>query len=174
MILMKRSFHAFPHVFIGFNNTSVFFQCSSTVRQVSLYLSRWSLQGIAAGIGISNFLRAFFNIRLNCSSSRLIKKIPRNLLAFSSFRLSIAHVCFSFRFDASDICFHISGHNVSGLEVVCFLVSLSPDHAYPSGGFSLNTVHLVKPVHASDNSRSSSTFHWHRYVFPTIHPGLYE
>ena len=31
-------------------------------------------------------------------------------------------------------------------------------HVYPSGGFSLDTVNLVKPVHASDNSRSPSTF----------------
>ena len=38
-------------------------------------------------------------------------------------------LCF---FAASDICFHISGHTLSGLEGVCFLVSLSPDHAYPS------------------------------------------
>ena len=33
------------------------------------------------------------------------------------------------------MCFHVSGHNLSGLEVVCFLVSLSPDHVFPSGGF---------------------------------------
>ena len=71
---------------------------------------------------------------------------------------SIAHFCFAFRFDASDICFHISGHTLSGRGVVCFLVSLSPDHVYPSGGLSFNNMNLVKPVHASDNSFSSSTF----------------
>ena len=32
---------------------------------------------------------------------------------------------------------HISGHTCSGLEVVRFLVSLIPDHVYPSGGLSL-------------------------------------
>ena len=35
---------------------------------------------------------------------------------------------------------------VFGLKVVCFLVSLSPDHVYPSGAFSLY-VNLVKPRH---------------------------
>ena len=132
---------------------------SSTVRQVSLYFSRSSLQGIAAGIGISNFLRAFSIIRLNSSSSGSIKKRPRNLLALSSFGFSIVHFCFAFRFTASDFCFHISNNTLSGLEVAYFLVSLSRDHVYPSGGFSFNTMNLVKPVHASDNSRSSSTFH---------------
>ena len=51
-----------------------------------------------------------------------------------------------------------SVHTLSGLEVVCFLVSLHPDHVYPSGGLSLIVVNLVKPVHASDNSLSPSTF----------------
>ena len=46
-------------------SSSVFVLCSSTVRQVSLYISRWSLQDIAAGIGTSNFLRAFFTVPLN-------------------------------------------------------------------------------------------------------------
>ena len=98
------------------------------------------LQSIAAGIGISNFLGAFFIKRLNSSPSG-----SKNL-ALSSFGFSISHFCFSLRFD------------VSGLEVVCFLVSLPPDNENPSCGFSIDTVNLVKPVHASDSSRSSSTF----------------
>ena len=44
------------------------------------------------------------------------------------------------------MCFNISGHNYSGLEVVCFLVSLSPDHVHPSGGFSFNIVNLENPL----------------------------
>ena len=79
-------------------------------------------------------------------------------MVFSSFGFSIAHFRFSLRFDASDICFRISGHKVSGLDVVHFLVSLSPDQVYPSGGFSLYKVNLARPVHASDNSRSPATF----------------
>ena len=62
----------------------------------------------------------------DASSSGTVKKIPRNLLALSSFGFSMAHFCFSLRFAASDICFHISGHTLSGLEVVCFLVNLPP------------------------------------------------
>ena len=42
-------------------------------------------------------------------------------------------------------------------EKLFFLVSLTPDHVFPSGGFSLNTMNLVKPVHASDNSLSPTT-----------------
>ena len=34
------------------------------------------------------------------------------------------------------------------MEVVCFLVSLLPDHENPSSGFSFNAMSLVKPVHA--------------------------
>ena len=47
-----------------------------------------------------------------------------------------AHHCFTLFFAASDMCFHISGRTLSGREVVCFLVILSPDHVYPSGGWS--------------------------------------
>ena len=98
-----------------------------------------------------------------------INEINTNLLALSSFGLSIAHFCFSLRFGASDICFHISGHNVSGLDVVRFLVSLRPDHVYPSGGFSLNMVNLVKPIHISNNSRFPSTFLQSSTFSPTSH-----
>ena len=87
-----------------------------------------------------------------------MKKIPRNLLALSSFGFSMVHFLLFLRFDASDLCFHISGHTVSGLEVVCFLVSLLKDHVYPSGGPSFNKMNLVKLVHASDTSFSPSTF----------------
>ena len=67
-----------------------------------------------------------------------------------SFGFSTAHFRFALLFAASDICFHISGHNLSGLQVVCFLVSLSLEHVYPFGGFSLNVASLVKPIHVSD------------------------
>ena len=83
--------------------------------------------------------------------------LPRNFLALSSFGFAKAHFCFSLRFDASDISFQISGHNVSGLDVVCFLVSLPSDHENPSGGFSFYIVNLVNLVHVFDNSRSPST-----------------
>ena len=95
---------------------------------------------------------------LNSSSFGSMKKIPHNFLALSSFGFSIAHFCFALLFAASDICFHISGHTLSGLEVVCFLVNLPADHVNPSGGLSFYKMNLVQPVHASDNSLSPSTF----------------
>ena len=78
------------------------------------------LQGIAAGIGTSNFLRGAFIVSLNSTSFGSIKNIPLNYLALSNFGFSIVRLFF---FDASDTCFHISGHTVSVREVVCFLVS---------------------------------------------------
>ena len=94
------------------------------------------LQGIAAGIGTSNFLRAAFIVSLNSSSVGSMKNIPLNCLVLSSFGFSIAHLCFTFFFTASEIHFHVSGHTSSGREVFCFLVSLLPDHVYPSSGLS--------------------------------------
>ena len=129
-----------------------------TLRWVSPLLFIGILQGIAAGIGTSNSLRAAFIVSLNSSSFGSMKNIPLNCLALSSFGFSTAHLCFAFYFAPSDICFHISGHTVSGREVVCFLVSLLPDHVYPSSGLSFKKTNLVKPVHASDNSFSPSTF----------------
>ena len=132
------------------------------------------LQGMAAGIGISNFLRAFLMVCLNYSSFGSMTKIPRNLLALSSFGFSIAQFCFALLFAASDICFHISGHTLSGLEVDCFLASLLLDRAYPSGGLSFNKMNLVKPVHASDNSLSPSTFQFFINISPTLHQVMNE
>ena len=105
----------------------------------------------------------FYMMSLNSSSSSSMKKIPRNFLALSSIGFSTAHFCFALRFDASDICSHISCQTLSGLEVVCFRVSLPPlpDKVHPSSG-----LNLVKPVH---QPRSRNL----QYVFPTIHPMTY-
>ena len=54
------------------------------------------LQGIAAGIGTSNFLRAFFRYVWIPYPFGSMKKIPRNLLALSSFGFSISHCCVAF------------------------------------------------------------------------------
>ena len=40
--------------------------------------------------------------------------------------------------------------NDLALDVSCFLVNFTPDHLYPSGGFSSNKVNCVKPVQGSD------------------------
>ena len=105
---------------------------------------------------------------LNSSSSGSTKKIPRDLLALSSFGFSMAHFCFSLRFDASDTCLQISGLTLSGLEMICYLVRITTDHVYPSGGFSFNTMNLVNPVHASDNSLLPSTFQLSSICFSDI------
>ena len=68
MILVRRSTRFLMDSSVS-TMQAYFVLCSSTVRQVFLYLSRWCLQGIAAGIGIFNFLRAFFMISLKSSSS---------------------------------------------------------------------------------------------------------
>ena len=151
----------------------IFFLRFQILRWVSPLLFICILQGIAAGIGTSNFLRAAFIVSLNSSSFGSMKNVPLNCLALSSFGFSIAHLCFAFFFCKLDICFHMSGHALSGLEIVCVLVSLHPDQVYPSGCLSFNKINLVKLVHASDNSffhpRSSN----HQYVFPTIRPVMY-
>ena len=90
------------------------------LRQVSPRQFTGVLQGIAAGIGTSTFLRAGFIVSLNSSSFVSMKNIPLNCLALSSFGFSTAHVCFALLFAASDKCFHISGQTLSDLEVVCF------------------------------------------------------
>ena len=118
------------------------------LRWVSPLLFIGNLQLIAAGIGTSNFPRAAFIGSLSSSSFDSMKNIPLICLALSSFGFSMAHLWFDLFFAASDINFHISGHTLSALEVVCFLVSLLPDHVYPSGGLSNNKMNLVEPVHA--------------------------
>ena len=103
-----------------------------------------------------------------------IKNIPLNCLALSSFGFSIAHLCFAFFYAASDMCFYISGNTLSGFEVVCFLASLLPEHVYPSRGLSFNKMNLLKPVHASDNFLSPSTFQKSSIFSPSLHQVMYE
>ena len=95
---------------------------------------------------------------LKFSSSGSMKKIPRNCLALSSFGFSMAHFVSPFVLMHQTHASTCVARHCLGLEVVCFLVSLHPDHVYPSGGLSFNKMNLVKPVHASDNSLSPSMF----------------
>ena len=132
VIPLRYSFQSYSHRFVGIDDKVCLVLCFPILRQVSPRQFSGALQGIAAGIGISNFLLAFFMVCLNSSSFGSMKKIPRICLALSSFGFSTANLCFAFFFAASDKC------PLSGLEVVCFLVSLSPDHVYPSGGLSVN------------------------------------
>ena len=141
------------------------------LRWVSPLLFIGILQGIAAGIGTDNFLRAAFIVSLNSLSFGSMKNIPLNCLAFSSFGISIAHLCFALFFAASDINFHISGHTSSGREVVCFLVSpwtrgiLLVAFLFVERILWILSMSLTIPfLHA----RSSNL----QYSSPTIHPGM--
>ena len=174
MRLVSSSSKPWSRAFVGINNTSVFCRAFPNIAVgFSTALDRSFLQGIAVRFGASNFLRAAFIASLNSSSFGSIKNIPLNCLALSSFGFSIVHLCFAFCFAASDICFHISGHTLSGREVVCFLVRLHPDHVYPPSGLSFNKMNLEKPDHASDNSLFPSTFQWTSIFSPAIHPVMY-
>ena len=75
--------------FVGINNTSIFCLVfpNIAVGFPLLFIGIW--QGIAAGIGTSNFLLAVFIASLNSSSSDSMKYIPLNCLALSSFGFSI-------------------------------------------------------------------------------------
>ena len=59
-----------------FDNTSMFVLCFLILRKVSSRQFTGVLQGIAIGIGISNFLQAFLMVCLNSSSFGSMKKIP--------------------------------------------------------------------------------------------------
>ena len=108
------------------------------------------LQGIAAGIGTSNFLRVF----LNSFFELLIRWINEANPARSSsvFKLwfldSLFFFCFSSRCAASDIFFHISGHKA---WMFCFFVNRSPGPCVPiwrffcQGGESCDAYDLRAP-----------------------------
>ena len=119
---LSSSFQPWSRAFVGINNTSVFCHAFPNIAVGSPLLFIGLLQGIAAGIGTPNFLRAAFIVNWNSSSFGSKK--------YSSQLSGIVELWFldssSFFFAASDICFHISGQTLSGLEVVCFLVSLPP------------------------------------------------
>ena len=63
IIFVKRSFHALCRRLVGFDNVSVILSCKHPGRYKSSLCSLpLVLHSIAAGIGTSNFLRAFFSL----------------------------------------------------------------------------------------------------------------
>ena len=104
----------------------------------------------------------FFMVCFNSSSSGSMKKIPRNLLALSSFGFSKAHFRFAFRC-IRHMLPHIQKYIVGSWGCL-FPRQVSSDHVYPSGGLSFNKVNLVQPVHASDDSLSPLHSSDHQYV----------
>ena len=98
MVLPLRPFHAYPHRFVGLNNTSIFrlvlFNCATGFRVLK------KLKSTRHCCWHRNFQlsTSIFLFRLNSSSSGSMKNIPRNLLALSSFGFSMAHFLLFFAF----------------------------------------------------------------------------
>ena len=151
MIPLRYPFQSYSHRFVGIDNANIL---GLVFPKTAASFTRGNLlvfyQALLLASEFPTFYDRFPFHVWNFSSSR-------TCLALSSFGFSIAHFCFALRFDASHICSHISGHTLSGLEVVCFLVTLLPDHVYPSGGLPFKKMNLVNPGYASDSSRSPST-----------------
>ena len=97
VMCVSSSFQPWCRAFVGISNTSIF-SCVSQYCGGSPLLFIGILQGIAAGIGTSNFLRAALMLSLNSSSFGSLENIPLNCFALSSFGFSIAHLCFAFFF----------------------------------------------------------------------------
>ena len=138
------------------SSTHIFVLYFPILRWVSPLLFNGMLQGIAAGIGSSNFFRAALIVILNSSSSGSMKCTPLNCLAVSSFGFSIAHFlcCFLFRCIRHMIP-RIWPYIIRSWGYLVPRKSPHPHQVYPSGGLSFNR---INPVHASDNSRPPSTF----------------
>ena len=116
------------------------------------------LQGIAAGIGISNLLRAILMVCLNSSSSGSMKKIPRFVWHY---RASVSR-WFTF---ASLFVFMHQTYASTYLAIHCrvlrsFVSSLVSHRTVyiHQVAFRSKRINLVKPVHASDYFVSPSTF----------------
>ena len=133
---------------------------------VSLYLSRWVLQGIAAGIGTSNLLRAFFMSCLNSWSSGSMKWMPYNFLALSSFGFSIAHFLLFFAFRCirheclvwRSFVFLSVSHRTMKIQTVVF-------HPIRWILWNLSTYLIILDLHQHSNNR--------RYFSPALHPKMF-
>ena len=146
-------FQSHPHRFVGITTQAYFVLCIPILRWISPWLFIGVLQGIAAGIGTSNFQRAFslwiwkfFIICFNEEDSSQLSGIIELWFLDSQLLLRFPVRCIR----------HLLPHIWP-----CIVGSLScfpADHLHLSGGFSFNKMNLVKPVHASDNSLSPSTF----------------
>ena len=127
--------------------------CSPTVRQVSLLLRHNEvLQSIAASIGISNFLRAFFIESLNSSSS-------------------IAHFCFPLRFDQTCVSTFLAIIRRSLRSFVFSSLSPSTMCIHPVAFHSMQWILWSQSTHLTihDLHQHSSS----RTYFPTSHLGMY-
>ena len=126
MISVRNSFHAYSHRFVGFNNTSifclVFSNCATSFPvQTTLESTRhccWhrNFQLSTSGIHCElEFFIVWFKEEYSSPLSGIVE------LWFPD---SPSLLCFLFA--VSDICFHTSGHTLSGREVDRFLVRSLP------------------------------------------------
>ena len=120
MRFVSSSFQAWSRVFVVINNTSVFCLAFLNIAVVSPPVFIGILQGIAAGIGTSNFLRSAFHCELEFFIVWFNKVIPYQWSGIVELWFLIAHLRLAFIFDAADMCFHMPVHTLSGREVVWF------------------------------------------------------
>ena len=109
-------------------------------------------------------LRAFFIVSFTSKSSGSILLIPLNLLALSSFGLSLAHRCFSFCWEFFDMFDHTSGQMYSGLDVTSFSLIFSwwSNTQYREIGCNQSIALVV----SSHNKRSNN----HQLCVPALRP----
>ena len=169
VIPVRHTFLSYSHRFVGIDNFSIFGlvfpNIAASFEAPFCWCFTWR-------IGLSNFLQTFFMVCLNSSSFGSMMKIPRNCLALSSFWFldSPCLLCFSLHQTYASTYLAIHWRV---LRLFASLVSLLPDHEYPSGGLSFN---INKSCEACPciryfflHPRPSN----HQYVFPTIHPVMY-
>ena len=129
----------------------------------SFLLLEWIsfLHGMAASIGLSNFLIAFLTDSLYSSWSGSMKK---NLSVVEpsivELWLLVLPLLFSRFWAIFPILLHTSGHTWSGLVLVWTLVSISWDHIYSLGGFAFNKMNFVNPFQKPDKLLFESTFQY--------------
>ena len=155
---------------IGRNLCTKFLCCS----ELSPFPAVWS----SWYFGSDSCTRILVLFPISCEHSWGSPSIPcpqgqwiKFLVIFWHYRVS--HFCLSFSLAFLPNFTESSDHRWSGLDGTCLFVSLTPDHIYPSGGFSSNRINRVKPVQESDKSLDPSIFQCHRHGVLAQHPSLY-
>ena len=136
-------------------------------RSLATFLERFFvriLQGKAASVGISNFVPAFKMVSLNSPSSGTMKQMPPSLRALSSFGETVARFMLILFSDLLSTC------GTKSQTTNNQVLTRSPDHIKLSGGFSLNIVNFVNPVHESDKLRFTLTFQSSTLQLSATHP----
>ena len=115
------TFQSYSHRLVGIDSTSMFGLVFHQIAAGFLAAICWCFARHCCWHRNFQLATSVFHCVYKFFIIWLMKKIPRNCMALSSIRFLIAHFCFALLFAASHKCFH----TLPGLEVVCFLVSLS-------------------------------------------------